>query len=161
MKKLSTLIFAAIFAVITVAAAQTSTAAKPRTAAQLKKILMSDYSLPTNAKVISIGMVNNDEENNFQLVQVTRFWSLPYSPVQHSRYDLVVFEGDKVVGCYSNFIENKPLINGCKASFNGIDSSLGNEIDFADGVPLMVTIAGETYSFKDVDFVSPAYEAEE
>ena len=80
MKKLSTLIFAAIFAVITVAAAQTSTAAKPRTAAQLKKILMSDYSLPTNAKVISIGMVNNDEENNFQLVQVTRFWSLPYSP---------------------------------------------------------------------------------
>ena len=161
MKKLSAIICGIIFTVITAAAAQTTTAAKAKTAAQLKKILMTNYSLPTNAKVVSIGMVNNDEENNFQLVQVTRFWSLPFSPLQHSRYDLVVFEGDNVVGCYSNFIENKPLIDGCKATFNGIDSSLGNEIDFADGVPLMVTIAGETYTFKDVDFVTPAYEAEE
>ena len=162
MKKLLSIISAIMITSTAFLFAQTAATVpvKPRTPAQLKQILMKEYSLPLDSKVVSIGMVQNDSENNYQIAHVTRFWSMPYSPLKHSRYELVVFEGDNAIGCYSNFIETKPLIKGNKAIFNGIDSTLGNEIDFSAGVPLMVTINGETYMFKKIDFVTPAYEEE-
>lgn len=131
---------------------------KPKTAVQLKSVLMKNYSLPTDAKVILVGNIKNDAENNYQVAQVIRYWSMPYSKIKHPRYDLVVFEEDSVIGCYSHFIEEKPLVKNNKLTFAKIAADKGNEIDFSEGVPLMAKIAGEIYNFEPVDFTKAAYE---
>lgn len=155
-KKLSSIICIVIMAACHSIFAQASY--KPKSAAQLKADLMKNYSLPTDAKVIIVGNIKNDNENNYQLAQVIRYWSMPYSKIKHPRYDLVVFDEGKVLGCYSHFIDQKPQVKNSTLTFTKISEEKGNVIDFSEGVPLMTKIDGEVYNFEPVDFSKAAYE---